>query len=64
MKTKLKIKVVQEKAVLSREAYNKQRRYCVNFLRESKTKYFGNLDGKVITENKTFWKAVGANVSC
>ena len=49
-------KFLKEKTAFSREAYNKQRNYCVKLIRESKIKYFGNLNIKNATDNKIFWK--------
>ena len=52
-----------EKTAFSRKAYNKQRNYCVQLIRETKAKCFSNLDVKNITENKTIWKTVRLNFS-
>jgi len=38
--------------------YNKYRNYCVNLLRKEKMKYYNNIDLKLITDNKQFWKTV------
>ena len=38
--------------------YNKHRNYCVNLLRKEKRKYYNNIDLKLITDNKKFWKTV------
>ena len=38
--------------------YNKHRNYCVNLLRKEKKKYYNNLDMKLITDNKMFWKTI------
>ena len=45
-----------------REAYNKQRNY-VKLVRESKIKYFNNLNVKNITESKKFCKTFGPKFS-
>ena len=37
---------------------SKQRNYSVSLLRKSKSDYFGNLNGKSINDNKTFWKTI------
>ena len=42
--------LTKKKTRLSREAYKKQRNYCVKLIRERKIKYFGNLDVKNLTE--------------
>ena len=38
--------------------YSKQRNYCVLLYRGTKRKYYSNLDGKSITDNKNFWRTV------
>ena len=43
---------------LDRKAYNKQRNYVVNLLRNVKTEFYGNLNTNVLTENRSFWKTV------
>ena len=43
---------------LNKLKYNKQRNYCVNLLRKEKRKYYNNLDVKLITDNKQFWKTM------
>ena len=40
------------------KAYNKQRNYVVNLLRTEKQSFYSNIDTKVITDNRVFWKAV------
>ena len=59
VRSRLRNKFLKEKTAFSREAYNKQRNYCVKLIRDSKIKYFGNLNVKSITDNKLFWKTVG-----
>ena len=59
----LRNKFLKEKTAFSREAYNKQRNYCVKLIRQSKIKYFGYLNVKNITDNKKLWKTVGSNFS-
>ena len=39
-------------------AYKRHRNYCVNLLRIEKKRYYGNLDFKLITDNKKFWKTM------
>ena len=48
IRSRLRNKFLKEKTAFSREAYNKQRNYCVKLIRESKIKYFGNLNVKTI----------------
>ena len=40
----------------SREIYRKQRNYCVSLLRETKKRFYENLNPKLIVDNKTFSK--------
>ena len=42
----------------SQSVYRKQRNLCVTLLRKVKKQYFSNLEPKLITGNKTFWKSV------
>ena len=63
VRSRLRNKFLKERTAFSREAYNKQRNFCVKLIRESKIKYFGNLNVKDITDNKKFWKTVGSNFS-
>ena len=39
----------------NRRFYSKQRNLCVALLRKSKREYFGNLDEKMICDNKKFY---------
>ena len=63
VRSRLRNKFLKEKTAFSREVYNIQRKYCVKLIRESKIKYFGNLNVRNITDNKTFWKTVGSSFS-
>ena len=51
LRPRLRNKFLKEKTAFSREAYNKQKDYWVKIIRESKIKYFGNLNVKKITDN-------------
>ena len=42
----------------SQSAYKKQRNLCVTLLRKAKKQYLLNLEPKLITGNKSFWKSV------
>ena len=61
--SRIRNKFLMEKTAFSRKAYNKQRNYCLQLIRESKIKCFSNLNVKNITENKTIWKTAGPNFS-
>ena len=63
VRSRLRNKFLKEETGFIREAYNKQRNYCVKLIRESKLKYFGNFNVKNIKDNKKFWKTVGQNFS-
>ena len=51
-------KFFKEKTVENRKNYNKQRHYCLKFLRQVKKEYYDSLDEKPLTDNKIFWKTV------
>ena len=57
-RTRLKNKYHQECNEVNKSKYNKQRNFCVNLFRREKKKYYTNLDPKLITDNKKFWKTV------
>ena len=56
VRSRLRNKFLKEETGFIREAYNKQRNYCVKLIRESKLKYFGNFNAKTI---KNFGKPLG-----
>ena len=62
IRSRLRHKFLKEKNAFSRESCNKQRNCHVKLTRESKIKYFCNLNVKNITGNKIFWKTVGPNL--
>ena len=37
---------------------NKQRNLCVSILRKKKMGYFGNLNNKIVTDNRNIWKTI------
>ena len=51
-------KFLNHKTDESRQAFVKQRDYCVSLLRKSKRNYYSNLNVKDITDNKKFWKTI------
>ena len=55
----LRNKFLREKTTINREAYKKQRNYCVSLLRNVKSEYFNSLNMNKITDNKAFWKTIG-----
>ena len=57
-RSRLKNKFIKNPDSNNRSIYNKHRNYCVNLLRKEKKRYYNNLDLKLITDNKTFWKTI------
>ena len=57
-RTRLRHKFLRSRSVEDRNAYNKQRNYCVSLIRKIKKDYYNNLDYKKIIDNKSFWKYV------
>ena len=43
--------------------YKKQRNFCVKLLRQTKEKYFSDINVKGISDNKKFWKTIKAFLS-
>ena len=56
--SRLRNKYLKNPNKSNKHKYNKQRNYCVNLLRKEKNKYYKNLDVKLITDNKQFWKTI------
>ena len=57
-RTRLLNKFRREKTKENKDAYNKQRNYCVSLLRKTKRDFYNSLDVKKVTDNKQFWKTV------
>ena len=51
-------KFLKNKTHSNKNAYKRQRNYCVSVFRKEKKSFFENLDTKNITDNKKFWKTV------
>ena len=60
IRNKLHLAIQKKKTAFSREAYNKQRNYCVKLIRENKIEYFGNFNVKNISDIKIIWKIAGS----
>ena len=54
----LRNKFLNTKSDIDRKTYNKQRNYIVCLLRNEKNNFYSNVDTKVVTDNRTFWKTV------
>ena len=52
----LRNKFYKLKTYQSKEEYKRQRNYCVSLLRETKKRFYENLDPNLITDNRKFWK--------
>ena len=57
-RSRFRNKYLKEKSADSKNAYEKQRNYCVNLLRRTKRHYFANISIISITDKKKFWKTV------
>ena len=57
-RSKLRNDFLKDRNDASQSAYRKQRNLCVTLLRKAKKQYFSNLEPKLITDNKKFWKSV------
>ena len=58
MRSRLRNKFLRLKTAESKNAYKKQRNYCVSLLRETKKRFYENLDPNLISDNRKFWKHV------
>ena len=57
-RSRLRNKFLKNPNDTNKMAYKRHRNYCVNLLRREKKRYYGNLDFKLITDNKKFWKTM------
>ena len=57
-RSRLRNKYLKNPTEINKITYTKYRNYCVNLFKKEKRKYYGNLDPKLIIDNKTFWKTV------
>ena len=58
VRTNLRNKSLKNRSNENIANYVKQQNHCVSLLRKTKREYYGNLDGKNICDNKTFWEIV------
>ena len=54
-RSRLKTKFHKNNSAKKWNSYKKQRNFCLKLLRQSKEKYFNNVDVKKVSDNKTFW---------
>ena len=57
-RSKLKNKFNKNSSAKNWNSYKKQINFCLKFLRQTKKKYFNNINVKKVSDNKTFWKSV------
>ena len=58
LRSKFRNSFLKEQTEESKSLYNKQRNICVSLLRKTKRNYYAQLDKKIVTDNRKFWKAV------
>ena len=56
VRSRLRNKSLKLKTIESREAYKRQRNYCVSLIRKTKKSIYENLSPNLITDNRKFWK--------
>ena len=57
-RTRLKNRFNKNRTHENWTAFKKQRNFCVKLLRQNKGSYYNQLDPKVVSDNKKFWKTV------
>ena len=57
-RSRLRNKFLKNPNNLNKTSYTKYRNYCTSLFRKQKKAFYNNLDTKLITDNKTFWKTV------
>ena len=57
-RTRLRNRFLRTRCIGDKEAYNKQRNYCVSLIRKTKQQYYNNLDHRKVADNKSFWKYI------
>ena len=55
-RSKLGNKYLRVKTDEAKSLYSKQRNLCVSFLLKNIRDYFGNLDNKIVSDNRLFWR--------
>ena len=58
VRSRLRNKSLKLKTEESKNAYRKQRNYCVSLIRKAKCNFYEHLDPNLICDNRTFWKQV------
>ena len=55
-RSKLRNKILKSKTFSDRKAYTSKRNFCKKLLRNTKNRYFNNLDINKVTDTRTFLK--------
>ena len=56
LKSRLENNFKKQRSDENWDTYKKQRNFCVKLLRQTKEKYFSDINVKSISDNKKFWK--------
>ena len=57
-RSRLKNAYLKTRSSKNWENYKKQRNFCTNLLKKTKSEYFRNLNIKELNDNKKFWKKI------
>ena len=57
-RSRLKNIYIRKRNDKSLENYKKQRNFCYDLLRKTKTEYFKNLKVEDLSDNRKFWKTI------
>ena len=58
LRSRLKNNFNKQRSDENWDNYKKQRNFCVKLLRQTKEKYFSDINVKSISDNKKFWKTI------
>ena len=58
LRSRLKNNLNKQRSDENWDNYKKQRNFCVKLLRQTKEKYFSDINVKSISDNKKFWKTI------
>ena len=58
LRSRLKNNFNKQRSDENWDNYKKQRNFCVKLLRQTKEKYFNDINVKSISDNKKFWKTI------
>ena len=58
VRSRLRNKYLKLKTIESKDAYKRQRNYCVSLLRKIEKNFYEHLNHNIISDNKKLWKHV------